>query len=153
ARRAPPAGRHAPAGRGRARLRARRRPQAALTGVVVPPPSPPGAAAQPAGGAVIVCCLGASLTPAPPPRGPAPVVRAGIEAPDERSQWQWWAERADASLELRNHGVNGERTDQIAARVDAALSGVDGVIVQGGINDVVQRRPVEDAARNLAAMV
>jgi len=27
------------------------------------------------------------------------------------------------------------------------------LIVQGGINDVVQKRPVEEAARNLAGMV
>jgi lysophospholipase L1-like esterase len=33
------------------------------------------------------------------------------------------------------------------------LAGADVLVVQGGINDVVQRRPVEDAARNLEAML
>jgi len=102
---------------------------------------------------VIVCCIGDSITAGSPLWDPDPAVRAGIAAPDERSQWEWWAGRSDASLELRNHGVNGERTDQIAARVEDAVAGVDAVVVQGGINDVVQGRPVEDAARNLAGMV
>jgi len=102
---------------------------------------------------VIVCCIGDSITAGSPLWDPDPAVRAGIAAPDERSQWEWWAGRSDASLELRNHGVNGERTDQIAARIEDAVAGVDAVVVQGGINDVVQGRPVEDAARNLAGMV
>jgi lysophospholipase L1-like esterase len=102
---------------------------------------------------VIVCCIGDSITAGSPLWDPDSAVRAGIADPDERSQWEWWAAAADASLELRNHGVNGERTDQIAERLEAAVAGVDGVVVQGGINDVVQGRPVEDAARNLAGMV
>jgi lysophospholipase L1-like esterase len=102
---------------------------------------------------VIVGCLGDSITAGSPLWDPDPGVRARIAAPDERSQWEWWAMRADPTLELRNHGVYGERTDEIAARFDAAVDGVDALIVQGGINDVVQGRPVEDAARNLAGMV
>ena len=47
----------------------------------------------------------------------------------------------------------GERTDEIAARLDVALAGADLLIVQGGINDLVQHRPVEEAARNLAGML
>ena len=102
---------------------------------------------------MIVACLGDSITAGSPLWDPDPRVRAGIEAPDERSQWQWWAARLDPSLDLRNHGVYGERTDQIAARLERAVTGTDGLIVQGGINDVVQRLPVEEAARNLAGMV
>jgi lysophospholipase L1-like esterase len=49
--------------------------------------------------------------------------------------------------------VYGERTDQIATRLDGAVEGAELLIVQGGINDVVQGRPVEEAARNLAGMV
>src|SRR5205823_15006204 len=40
-----------------------------------------------------------------------------------------------------------------AARLDAAVDGADVLVVQGGINDVAQVRPVEQAARNLAGMV
>jgi lysophospholipase L1-like esterase len=81
-----------------------------------------------------------------------PRTRIGA-ALDERSRWEWWAERRDATLDLRNHGVYGERTDQIAARLETAVAGARVLIVQGGINDVVQQRPVEEAARHLAEMV
>ena len=74
-------------------------------------------------------------------------MRARIGEPDERSQWQWWAAHAAPQLDFRNHGVYGERTDQIAARFDEAVDGAEVLVVQGGINDVVQGRPVEEAAR------
>jgi lysophospholipase L1-like esterase len=80
-------------------------------------------------------------------------LRARIGEPDERSQWQWWAAHTAPQLDFRNHGVYGERTDQIAARFDGAVEGAALLIVQGGINDVVQGRPVEEAARNLAGMI
>jgi lysophospholipase L1-like esterase len=102
---------------------------------------------------VIVACLGDSITAGSPLWDPDPDVRARIAAPDERSQWEWWAMRRQPGAELRNHGVYGERTDEIAARLDAAARGADAIVVQGGINDVVQRRPVEEAARNLAGMI
>ncbi|MGH3049188.1 MAG: SGNH/GDSL hydrolase family protein, partial [Gaiellaceae bacterium] len=102
---------------------------------------------------IVVAALGDSITAGSPLWDPDPAVRARIEAPDERSQWEWWAARRDPRLEFANHGVYGERTDQIAARLDAAAAGASVLVVQGGINDVVQRRPVEDAARNLAGMV
>jgi lysophospholipase L1-like esterase len=102
---------------------------------------------------VIVSCVGDSITAGSPLWDPDPAVRARLPAPDERSQWLWWVGQIDSSLELRNHGVYGERTDEIAARFDAAVDGADAVVVQGGINDVVQGRPVDEAARDLAAMV
>jgi len=113
-------------------VRARRRPRAALT---------------------VVVCLGDSITAGSPLWDPDPVVRERIDAPDERSQWEWWAARRNPGLELRNHGVYGERTDEIAARLDNAVQGATSLVVQGGINDVVQGVPVEEAARNLAGMV
>jgi len=113
-------------------VRARRRPRAALT---------------------VVVCLGDSITAGSPLWDPDPVVRERIDAPDERSQWEWWAARRHPGLELRNHGVYGERTDEIAARLDNAVQGATSLVVQGGINDVVQGVPVEEAAGNLAGMV
>jgi lysophospholipase L1-like esterase len=102
----------------------------------------------------VVACLGDSITAGSPLWDPDPMVRGRIGAAvDERSQWQWWAARLDTTLDLRNHGVYGERTDEISARLDAATAGADVLIVQGGINDVVQQRPVEDTARDLAGMV
>ena len=56
-------------------------------------------------------------------------------------------------LRFRNHGIWGERTDEIAARFDDAVDGADVLIVQGGINDIAQGRPVEPAAANLRALV
>lgn len=102
----------------------------------------------------VVACLGDSITAGSPLWDPDPDVRARIGVGlDERSQWQWWAARRDPSLELCNHGVYGQRTDEIAARLEAAAHGAAVLIVQGGINDVVQKHPVEQAAANLAGMV
>jgi lysophospholipase L1-like esterase len=102
---------------------------------------------------VIIACLGDSITAGSPLWDPDPDVRKKIESPDERSQWVWWAMRMHGDLELRNHGVYGERTDQIAARFAQAVAGVEALVVQGGINDVVQGRPVEQAAANLAGIL
>jgi len=100
-----------------------------------------------------VAVAGDSISAGSPLWDPDAAVRARIPAPDERSQWQWWASHADPRLEFRTTAVYGERTDQIARRLDLVLRGADVLVVQGGINDVVQRRPVEDAARNLGAML
>jgi lysophospholipase L1-like esterase len=102
---------------------------------------------------ILVAVVGDSISAGSPLWDPDPAVRAGIPAPDDRSQWQWWAAQADARLEFRTTAVYGERTDQIARRGDFVLPGADVLVVQGGINDVVQRKPVEEAARNLAEML
>jgi len=102
---------------------------------------------------IVVAVAGDSISAGSPLWDPDPAVRARIPAPDERSQWQWWAAQADERLEFRTTAVYGERTDQIARRLELVLAGADVLVVQGGINDVVQRRPVEDAARNLEAML
>ena len=102
---------------------------------------------------MIIGCLGDSSTAGSPLWDPDDAVRARIELPDERSQWEWWAMRADSNLDLRNHGVYGERTDQIAQRLEAAVDGAEALVIQGGINDIVQSRPVEEALKNLTGMV
>jgi lysophospholipase L1-like esterase len=102
---------------------------------------------------IVVAVVGDSISAGSPLWDPDEAVRAGIAAPDEGSQWQFWAARADPRLEFRTSAVYGERTDQIARRLDLVLPGADVLVVQGGINDVVQRRPVEEAARNLEAML
>ena len=87
--------------------------------------------------AVRVAALGDSIT-------------AGV---DERSQFQYWASKADPGLQFNNCGVFGERTDEIAARLDACAEDADVLIVQGGINDVAQGVAVDVAAENLREMV
>jgi lysophospholipase L1-like esterase len=72
---------------------------------------------------------------------------------DERSQWQYWAGLQHPGLEFRNFGIHGQRTDEIALRLDDAAAGADVVVVQGGINDIAQGHDVEPAARALRGMV
>src|ERR1700755_3670043 len=98
---------------------------------------------------IVVAVAGDAISAGSPLWDPDPAVRARIATPDERSQWQWWASRADSRLEFRTTAVYGERTDEIARRLELVLPGADVLVVQGGINDVVQRRPVEQAAGNL----
>ena len=93
---------------------------------------------------IFVACVGDSITEGSPEFDSR---RGG----NVESQWMHWAR--DARLEFRNFGRWGERTDEIAERLDAAAAGADALIVQGGINDIAQGRPVEHAAENLHAMV
>jgi lysophospholipase L1-like esterase len=102
---------------------------------------------------IVVAVVGDSISAGSPLWDPDPAVRSRIANPDQRSQWQWWAAAADTRLEFRTTAVYGERTDQIARRFDLVLPGADAFVVQGGINDVVQRRPIEKAAGNLAGML
>jgi lysophospholipase L1-like esterase len=103
---------------------------------------------------IVVTGLGDSITAGNPGWDPDPARRL-LEDPgdDETSQYLYWAARADPRISFRNMGVGGERTDEIRARLDAAVDGTDVLIVQGGINDVVQGREIELAAQDLEAMV
>jgi lysophospholipase L1-like esterase len=100
-----------------------------------------------------VAVVGDSISAGSPLWDPDPAVRARIAAPDEQSQWQFWAAQAHGDLEFRTSAVYGERTDQIARRLDLVLGNVDVLVVQGGINDIAQQRSILDAAHNLEAMV
>jgi len=102
---------------------------------------------------ILVAALGDSITAGSPRWDPDPKVRRRIAAPDPASSWEHWAALAMPEIEFRNCGVYGERTDEIALRLERCVPGADVVVVQGGINDVAQGRPVEDAAANLRAMV
>jgi lysophospholipase L1-like esterase len=93
---------------------------------------------------LVVACLGDSITEGSPQHDSR---RGG----NPESQWMYWA--ADERLEFRNYGIWGERTDEIADRLDEALRGADALVVQGGINDIAQGRPVERAVENLRTIV
>jgi lysophospholipase L1-like esterase len=67
--------------------------------------------------------------------------------------WDVWAARADDRLEIRNRGIYGQRTDEIAARLNDCVRGAQILVLQGGINDIAQARDVQTAAANLRAMV
>ena len=102
----------------------------------------------------LVATLGDSITAGSPGFDPDPQMRdvLGFGA-DEKSQWQYWAQRAHPDLRFRNCGVYGQRTDEIALRLDDCARGAKVLIVQGGINDIAQGRSVEKAAENLRRMV
>ncbi|MBA3716842.1 MAG: hypothetical protein H0W87_01265 [Actinobacteria bacterium] len=102
---------------------------------------------------MLVAALGDSITAGSPGWDPDPRVRAAIHEPNAESQYEHWASRRDPGLEFRNCGIYGQRTDEIALRLEACAEGAEILIVQGGINDIAQRRQVESAAENLRAMV
>jgi lysophospholipase L1-like esterase len=114
-------------------------------------PSPAPAAAD---DTTLIAALGDSITAGSPLWDPDPAVRDGIgPALDEHSQFEFWASREDPSLEFRNCGVFGERTDEIAQRLAECAGGAGALIVQGGINDIAQGVPPGIAAGNLESMV
>jgi lysophospholipase L1-like esterase len=96
---------------------------------------------------ILVAALGDSITAGSP--GWDPVQGAG----DPESQYEFWAARKDTRLTFRNCGIYGQRTDEIAERLENCAEDAGVLVVQGGINDIAQRRPVEPAAENLAAIV
>ncbi|MBA2545538.1 MAG: SGNH/GDSL hydrolase family protein, partial [Solirubrobacterales bacterium] len=106
-------------------------------------------------GGTVIAALGDSITAGSPGYDPDPAARVAFGfGDDERSSFGYWAEKADPEgLEIRNCGVFGERTDEIAARLEECADGADGVIVQGGINDIAQRYDVGRAAENLRGIV
>ena len=67
--------------------------------------------------------------------------------------WPAAAAAADPRLRFTVRAVYGKRTDEIAAWLDEAAAGAEVLVVQGGINDIAQGRPVAAAAANLGAMI
>jgi lysophospholipase L1-like esterase len=103
---------------------------------------------------IVACALGDSITAGSPGYDPDPSERERRGFGDDpESQWEHWAAVQDPRLEFRNHGIYGQRTDEIAARLENCAAGADVLVVQGGINDIAQGRPVEPAADNLRWMV
>jgi lysophospholipase L1-like esterase len=95
----------------------------------------------------VVACLGDSITEG------SPYWDSRRRTGNPEGQWEHWAGLLHPEVELRNFGIWGERTDEIAARFDDAVPGADALIVQGGINDIAQGQSTDDAARNLGALV
>jgi lysophospholipase L1-like esterase len=101
----------------------------------------------------IIVALGDSTTAG------TPLFKSPLEAPpagsgDERSQFAYWLMRAQPAWSVLNRGVNGERSDQIAARFerDVLASRPAAVIIIAGVNDVYQGRPVDQVTSQLRAM-
>jgi lysophospholipase L1-like esterase len=88
-----------------------------------------------------------------------PLFLSPLEAPpdgrgDERSQFAYWLMQQRPGWRVLNRGVNGERSDQIAARFDRDVLGEkpDAVIVIAGVNDVYQGRPAGEVTPVLRDM-
>ena len=92
-------------------------------------------------GRILVAAIGDSIT-------------AGSPWDDDPAiGWPAAAAAADPRLDFTVRAVYGKRTDEIAAWLDEAAAGAEALVVQGGINDIAQGRPVAGAAANLLAMV
>jgi len=114
-------------------------------------------------GPVLVAALGDSITAGNPGYDPNPAARRALGFGDNpRSQYEYWAQRSNPRLRLRNCGVYGEPTAAIASRLPACARGADVLIVQGGINDIAQslggpaavrRLAVNEAATNIGQMI
>jgi lysophospholipase L1-like esterase len=103
---------------------------------------------------LVVAALGDSITAGSPYWDPDAAVRERIgSALDERHCWPYWAQLSNPGIAVRNHGVYGERTDEIASRLDDAIAGAQLLVVQGGINDVVQGRPTGTIVAHLREML
>jgi len=112
------------------------------------------AAAGPPPRPTLVATLGDGVTAGSPGYDPDPALRKALGfGSDAKSQWQYWAARAHPGLVFRNCGVWGERTDQLARRLVACARGAQALVVEGGLADVEQRRPVARAAADLRRIV
>ena len=104
---------------------------------------------------IIVVALGDSTTAG------TPLFKSPLEVPpagsgDERSSYAYWLTQAHPDWRVLNRGVNGERTDEIAARFDRDVlvkwGPPQAVIILAGVNDVYQGLPVEHVKSELRAM-
>jgi acyl-CoA thioesterase I len=102
----------------------------------------------------LIAALGDSITAGNPGYDPNPAARRAFHlGNDPQSQWEYWARRKYPDLEIRNCGVRSERTDEIVQRLEDCAIGADGIVIQGGINDLAQGVPLQATAANLSGMV
>jgi membrane dipeptidase len=88
-----------------------------------------------------------------------PLFQSPLEAPpagtgNEESQYAYWLMRRQPGWSVLNRGVNGERSDEIAARFDRDVlaHAPAAVVIIAGVNDVYQGRSVDHVTANLRAM-
>jgi lysophospholipase L1-like esterase len=85
--------------------------------------------------------------------------RSRVEAPpagsgDPTSQYAYWLMQAHPAWDVLNHGVNGERSDEILARFERDVVALDPevVVIIAGVNDVYQGRGTQHVVEQLRAM-
>jgi lysophospholipase L1-like esterase len=105
-------------------------------------------------GPILVAALGDGVTAGSPGWDPNHGLRRLLGFGDNPgSQWEYWAAKTYPNYSFRNCGVYGQRTDQIARRLNACATGADILVVGGGMEDIRAGRPVEVAARNIDGIV
>lgn len=82
-----------------------------------------------------------------------------LEAPpvgrgDPQSQYAYWLMTREPRWRVLNRGVNGERSDQIAARFDRDVlrERPAAVVIVAGVNDIYQGRSADTVQAQLAGM-
>lgn len=75
-------------------------------------------------------------------------------AGDETSQYAYWLMQSHPDWHVLNHGVDGERSDQIRGRFERHVIDhePDAVVILAGVNDVYQGREAQHVIEQLAAM-
>lgn len=88
-----------------------------------------------------------------------PAFKSPREAPprgdgDATSQYAYWLIKAHPDWDVVNQGINGERSDEIAARFEEDVIAKKPAIavVIAGVNDIYQGRPAQHVKDQLAAM-
>ena len=88
-----------------------------------------------------------------------PAFESPREAPpngrgDATSQYAYWLMKAHPEWDVANQGINGQRSDQILARLDVDVVAKKPmvVVIIAGVNDVYQGRPAQHVTDQLAAM-
>jgi lysophospholipase L1-like esterase len=104
-------------------------------------------------GRVRIVALGDSTT-AGTPGWKSPVEAPPSGAGDETSQYPYWLMQQHQDWNVENHGVNGERSDQIRGRFEESVVSVAprAVVIIAGVNDVYQGREAQHVIEQLAAM-
>lgn len=104
------------------------------------------------GDRVRIVALGDSTT-AGTPGWKSPLETPPAGSGDETSQYPYWLMQARRDWDVINHGVNGERSDQIRGRFeDVVRLQPRAVVIIAGVNDVYQGREPQHVIEQLAAM-
>lgn len=102
---------------------------------------------------VTIVALGDSTTAGTPGwKSPAETPPSG--AGDETSQYAHWLMQTHPEWTVLNHGVNGERSDEIRGRFERHVVDLapQAVVIIAGVNDVYQGREAQHVIEQLAAM-
>ena len=88
-----------------------------------------------------------------------PAWQSPLEAPpngagDPTSQYAYWLMQDQPDWDVRNKGINGQRSDEIAARFDRDVLAETpaAVVIIAGVNDVYQGRPAQHVIDQLSQM-